>query len=39
MMAARANCEPSRAAHLALAESYVAKIAQLRGAQCPQVFA
>ena len=31
MMAAGATCEPSRAAHLALAHGYVAKIAELRG--------
>ena len=33
MMAAQAACESSRAAHLALAHGYVAKIAELRGAQ------
>ena len=32
MMAARATCDPSRDAHLALAHGYVAKIAEFRGA-------
>jgi hypothetical protein len=31
-MAARAKCEPSRSAHLALARGYVARIAQVRRA-------
>ena len=33
MMAALATCEASRTAHLTLANGYVAKIAELRGAQ------
>jgi len=33
MMAAHAACESSRAAHLALASGYVAKITVLRGMQ------
>jgi hypothetical protein len=33
MMAALATCEASRTAHLALANGYVAKIAEMRGAQ------
>ena len=33
MMAALAKCEPSRAAHLALAHGYVAKIVEWRAAQ------
>jgi hypothetical protein len=39
MMAARANCESARAAHLALANGYVAKIAELRRAQRLQAVA
>ena len=39
MMAARATCEPSRAAHLALALGYVAKITELRGAHRVQAGA
>jgi len=33
LMAAKASCEPSRNAHLDLARRYVARIAELRGAQ------
>jgi hypothetical protein len=39
MMAARATCEPSRAAHIALAIGYVAKITELRGAHRVQAGA
>ena len=39
MMAARATCEPSRAAHIALALGYVAKITELRGAHRPETAA
>ncbi len=39
MMAALARCEPSRAAHLALAHGYVAKIAELRSGQRLQAVA
>jgi hypothetical protein len=39
MMAAVATCESSRAAHLALAHGYVAKIAELRSTRRLQAVA